>query len=33
MEAVIGEAMEFADKFVAAHHSGSAPPIFPNKEE
>jgi len=33
MEAVIGEALDFADNSIAAHRVGSALPIFPNKEE
>lgn len=33
MEKVIGEALEFADAFVAAVGAGAAPPVFPNAEE
>jgi UDP-galactopyranose mutase len=33
MEAVIGEALEFADKFVDAIRKNSPLPIFPNNEE
>ncbi len=33
MEAVIGEALEFADQFVEAYHAGAPRPIFPNNEE
>lgn len=32
MEAVIGEALDFADKFIAALPTDSPRPIFPNKE-
>lgn len=33
MHHVIGEALDFADAFLAAHASGEKPPVFPNKEE
>jgi UDP-galactopyranose mutase len=32
MEAVIGEALDFSDQFVASRRNKSTPPIFPNKE-
>lgn len=32
MEAVIGEALEFADTFIAAHSSAGKLPVFPNTE-
>jgi hypothetical protein len=33
MHHVIGEALDFADAFLAAQASGTKPPVFPNKEE
>jgi len=33
MHHVIGEALEFADAFLAARAAGTKPPVFPNKEE
>jgi len=33
MHHVIGEALEFANAFLAAQASGTKPPVFPNKEE
>lgn len=32
MEAVIGEALDFAESFLAAHSAGTLPPVFPNRE-
>ena len=32
MEAVISEALDFSDQFVASCKNKSNPPIFPNKE-
>jgi UDP-galactopyranose mutase len=33
MHHVIGEALDFADAFLAARAAGTKPPVFPNKEE
>lgn len=33
MHHVIGEALDFADAFLAAQAAGAKPPVFPNKEE
>jgi UDP-galactopyranose mutase len=33
MHHVIGEALDFADAFLAAQAAGTKPPVFPNKEE